>query len=107
MAVVVPYNQDSYPRVNSHNDGKLRFLYFIFFGTVLVNHFNPLRPSTGGNHRQTFLLDRHRPRGVSPTARLVAVVILLDMCSMYLHVRHTVSGWWYTYPSEKYESQLG
>jgi hypothetical protein len=20
---------------------------------------------------------------------------------------HTITGWWYTYPSEKYESQLG
>ena len=27
-----------------------------------------------------------------------------DFCLVYLPY---ISGWWYTYPSEKYESQLG
>ena len=42
-------------------------------------------------------------------ASKVFVVIFFFGCYIYIYNTyiHTVSGWWYTYPPEKYESQLG
>ena len=39
--------------------------------------------------------------------------VYIDICLLYLYTKDmvylytSISGWWYTYPSEKYESQLG
>ena len=38
MVVVVPYNQDSYPPVNSHNDGKTKISLF-GYGSIPIDTF--------------------------------------------------------------------
>ena len=57
----------------------------------------------GGGAPQRFQEDF--PAGHSPSSLLDPG---LDILVIYLeHFRKIVSGWWYTYPSEKYESHLG
>ena len=48
-------------------------------------------------------IDHHWIRPLLRRRRGVGATVNMKM----LGVHWTISGWWYTYPSEKYESQMG
>ena len=70
--------------------------------------------SSGGFKKRTFAEKKHiSGRWFQPTPLKIVVIIptIVVIYGYMMGLQHIIyiymSGWWYTYPSEKYESQLG